>query len=33
LIAGKKSGSKLDKAQNLNIKIMNEDEALNYINK
>ena len=33
LIAGKKSGTKLDKAKKLEIKIMNEDEALNYINK
>ena len=33
LIAGKKSGTKLDKAKKLEIKIMNEDKALNYINK
>ena len=33
LIAGKKSGTKLDKAKKIEIKIMNEDEALNYINK
>tara|TARA_B100000214_G_scaffold180609_1_gene130152 strand:- start:1604 stop:3592 length:1989 start_codon:yes stop_codon:yes gene_type:complete len=33
LIAGEKPGSKLEKAKKLKIKIMNEDEALSYINK
>ena len=33
LIAGEKAGSKLAKAEKLDVKIMKEDEALNYINK
>jgi len=32
LVAGDKSGSKLNKAKSLNIKILNEDEFLNLIN-
>ena len=32
LVAGNKSGSKLNKAKSLNIKILNEDEFLNLIN-
>ncbi len=33
LIVGEKPGSKLEKAKKLKIKIMNENEALSYINK
>ena len=33
LIAGKKPGSKIEKAQRLKVKIMDEEEALSYINK
>ena len=32
LVAGNKSGSKLNKAKSLNIKILHEDEFLNLIN-
>ena len=33
LIAGEKAGTKLEKAEKLEVKIMNEEEALAYINK